>query len=1178
MKNTITIDGCEAAAYAAYQANEVVAIYPITPSSGIAELCDQWAGLKDKNAWGAIPVVQEMQSEAGAAASVHGALQTGALTTTVTASQGLLLMIPSMFKIAGELTPTVFYITARSLACQALSIFGDHSDVMACRSTGFAMIFANSVQETMDFGFIAQAASLSSRVPFLCIMDGFRTSHEAAKIEMVSVDEIRALIDDERIREHRRRAMNPDAPVCRGTAQNPDVYFQGRETVNPFYKACPGIVQETMDKFARITGRAYRLFDYVGDPEAERVIVLMGSGAETAHETVEYLAGKGERVGALKVRLYRPFSIEHFLGALPATTRTLGILDRTKEPGSAGEPLYVDVITALTEGLADGRLTAMPRVFSGRYGLSSKEFTPSMVKAVFDEIAKPHPKNHFTVGIIDDVSHSSLEWDPEFVIEPPEVMRAVFWGLGADGTVGANKNSIKIIGEETPSYAQGYFVYDSKKAGSVTVSHLRFGPKPIRSTYLIQSANFVAVHQFGLLSRYPVLRLAVPGATVLINSPYPAAEVWDHMPRTVQEQIIAKGLKVYVLDGYKVAKDTGMGVRINTIMQTGFFALSGVIPKEEVIAKIKETILKTYGRRGKAIVAQNYAAVGQALAHLREVPIPAAATSTIEMSAVVAPGAPEFVQTITAEIVAGRGDLLPVSKMPVDGTFPTATAQWEKRCISMEGPAWDPELCTQCGECVFVCPHAVVRSKIVDAPALAGAPPGFAGAPAKWRGADGKQFVLGISSDDCTGCALCEETCPAKDKTNPSRRAIMMRSMEGIRDQETLKWNFFLQLPDEPALPETPTYRTVKDVQLARPLFEFSGACTGCGETPYVKLMTQLFGDRMLIANATGCSSIYGGNLPTTPYCVDREGRGPAWNNSLFEDTAEFGFGFRLAIDSHISQALQLMQDLGIDPAPFSGNVGNDPGPIRERREAVAALKARLAGMSDPKAALLAELAGALVPRSVWSVGGDGWAYDIGYGGLDHVVAQLRNINLLVLDTEVYSNTGGQQSKATGRAAVAKFAAAGKPAPKKDLGRMAISYGHVYVAQVAMGANKAQTIKAFLEAESYDGPSIIIAYSHCIAHGIDMRKGLDHQKMAVESGYWPLYRYDPRRAAKGRNPMQLDSAAPSIPLETYLYAETRYKMLQQSDPEGARRLFALAQKDVNDRWAIYEKMAAGTGA
>ncbi len=1177
---TLTIDGNEAAAHVAYKTNEVIAIYPITPSSPMGEFADAWTASAQKNIWGMTPIVREMQSEGGAAGTVHGTLQTGSLTTTFTSSQGLLLMIPNMFKIAGEQTSTVFHIAARSVATHALSIFGDHSDVMATRSTGWAMLFANSVQEVMDFALIAQASTLQTRVPFLHVFDGFRTSHEVMKIQTLSDEEIRALIDDELVRAHRERALTPDHPVMRGTAQNPDVFFQSRERANTFYLETPGIVTEIMDRFAALTGRQYQLFDYVGAPGAERVIVMMGSGCETAEETVEALRAQGEKVGLLKVRLYRPFSVEHFLAALPTSAKRIAVLDRTKEPGGAGEPLYQDVITAISEGVMNhtSRFAEMPRVIGGRYGLASKEFTPAMVKAVFDELKKDNPKNHFCVGIVDDVTFTSLAFDQNFITEPADQVRALFWGLGADGTVSANKNSIKIIGEETPNYAQGYFVYDSKKAGAMTVSHLRFGPRPIHSTYLIQRANFIAVHQFNFLNRYDILGFAIDGATLLLNSPYEAAEIWDHLPRAVQRTIIDKQIKVYSINAYAVAQEKQLGNRINTIMQTCFFAISGVLPRDEAIAKIKASIKKTYGRRGEPVVRQNFAAVDAALAHLHEVPVPEQVTSTFDLPPVVPTEAPQFVQNVTAEIIAGRGDALPVSAFPVDGTYPVGTAQWEKRNIAQEVPVWETDLCIECGKCMLVCPHSTIRAKVVEPAALAGAPEGFKHMPAKWRELPDQRYTIQVAVEDCTGCRLCVEVCPAKDKSNVSRKALNMQPQLPLRCSERVNWEFFLKLP-EINRNGSLGFTSVKNVQLLQPLFEFSGACAGCGETPYIKLLTQLFGDRAIIANATGCSSIYGGNLPTTPYTINADGRGPAWSNSLFEDNAEFGLGMRMALDHQGGYARDLVGRLrevvgeSLAHSLLNTDQSSDEG-INIQRELVTALKAKLASETRNEARDLLSVADSLVKKSVWIVGGDGWAYDIGYGGLDHVLAGGQNVNILVLDTEVYSNTGGQASKSTPLGAVAKFAAGGKTSGKKDLGIGAIRYGNVYIAQVAMGANDTHTVRAFLEAEAHDGPSLIIAYSQCIAHGIDMAKGMHQQKLAVESGHWPLYRYVPRLTAEKKNPFQLDSSDPKIPLKDYIYTEGRYRMLQQSDPEVAKAFLEEAQEAVNRHWQHYKQMAS----
>ncbi|MGD0669980.1 MAG: pyruvate:ferredoxin (flavodoxin) oxidoreductase [Bryobacteraceae bacterium] len=1166
----VLIDGNEAAAYVAHKVSEVIAIYPITPSSNMGEWADQWSSENRPNIWGSVPTVIEMQSEGGAAGALHGALQAGSLATTFTASQGLLLMIPNMYKISGELTSTVFHIAARSLAAQALSIFGDHSDVMAARSTGFAMISSGSVQEVMDLALIAHAATLEARVPFLHFFDGFRTSHEVAKIEQLTDDDLRAMIDDRLVHAHRARALSPDRPMIRGTAQNPDVYFQCRETINPFYQAAPTIVQNTMDKFARIVGRQYHLFDYVGAPDAERVLVMLGSGSEAAHECVDALNKKGEKVGLLKVRLFRPFAIEKFVAALPASVKAIAVLDRTKEPGATGEPLYTEVVTALAE------TDVKKRVIGGRYGLSSKEFTPAMVKGVLDELAKPKPKNHFTIGIVDDVSHTSLDFDPEFSTEVQGTVRALFYGLGADGTVGANKNSIKIIGEETDNFAQGYFVYDSKKSGAITTSHLRFGPTPLRSSYLIAKASFVACHQFSFLERIDMLKAAEPGATFLLNSIYGPEEVWDHLPRTVQRQIIEKKLKFYVIDGYRVAADTGMGARINTIMQTCFFAISGVLPREEAIAAIKHTIEKTYGKRGESVVKKNFAAVDEALGHLHQVKVPAAVTAQFDIRPAVPAAAPEFVQKVTARIIAGEGDDLPVSAMPIDGTFPSATTRWEKRNIALEIPVWDEELCIQCGKCVLVCPHGVIRAKVYDEKHLAGAPATFKAVPARWKDMKDKKYTLQVAPEDCTGCTLCVEFCPVKDKREVKRRAINMVPQPPIREAEAANWDFFLGIPETErgAL----SMHQVKDVQLLRPLFEFSGACSGCGETPYIKLMTQLFGDRAYIGNATGCSSIYGGNLPTTPYCTNAEGRGPTWSNSLFEDNAEFGLGMRLAVDFQNQHARELVTRLNgtlgdeLVEAILKADQTTEPG-IFAQRERVKILRQKLAAAGTAEARGLLAVADALVKKSVWVVGGDGWAYDIGYGGLDHVLASGRDVNVLVLDTEVYSNTGGQASKATARGAVAKFAAGGKPVAKKDLAMMAVAYGSVYVARVAMGAGDMHTVKAFLEAEAYHGPSIIIAYSHCIAHGYDLAHGMDQQKLAVNSGYWPLFRFNPDLVAQGKNPFQLDSRAPNIALKDFIYNETRYTMLVKSNPEEAKRLLALAQQDVNQQWKLYDYMA-----
>ena len=1177
---SVTIDGNEAAARVAYKLSDVIAIYPITPSSTMGEWADQWAAQGMTNLWATVPTVAEMQSEAGAAGALHGALQAGALATTFTASQGLLLMLPNMYKIAGELTPTVVHVAARALATQALSIFGDHSDVMAARTTGFAMLAAASVQEAADMAAVAHAATLESRVPFLHFFDGFRTSHEVAKTQAVGDDVLRALIDERSVLAHRARALSPEHPVVRGTAQNPDVYFQAREAANPYYFRCAEIVQAIMRRFATLTGRVYGLVDYAGAPDATRVVILMGSGAETAEETAAALNATGERVGVVKVRLYRPFPAAALLAALPPTTRAVAVLDRTKEPGSVGEPLYLDVMAALGEAAASGQLAVMPRVIGGRYGLSSKEFTPGMVKAVFDELTAAQPRNHFTIGIEDDVTFTSLDWDDAFSVESADTVCAIFYGLGADGTVGANKNSIKILGEETAGHAQGYFVYDSKKAGSVTISHLRFGPRPIRAPYLIDRATFVACHQFSFLERFDVLRAAEPGAVFLLNCPYGPGEVWDHLPHSVQRQLIAKRLRFFVIDGSRVAREAGMAGRVNTIMQTCFFAVSGVLPAARAVAAIKHAIEKTYGRRGETVVQKNFAVVDAALAQLAEVTLPQTASSSYDVRAPVPASAPAFVQQVTARIIAGDGDRLPVSALPPDGTYPSGTTRWEKRNIALEIPAWDESLCIQCGKCVLVCPHAVIRSKVYAPEALAGAPAGFKSAPAKWREFGGARYTLQVSPEDCTGCGLCVEICPAKSKSEVKHKAIDMVSARPVHDDEVVNWDFFLKLPTTDRSPLNPAQ--VKDVQLLEPLFEFSGACAGCGETPYLKAISQLFGDRALVANATGCSSIYGGSQPTTPWAMNAAGRGPAWANSLFEDNAEFGLGMRLALDRQAAYAGELLGRLDsafgdLGRARLDADQSTEAG-IEAQRERVAALKARLATIDSPPARDLASVADALVNKSVWIVGGDGWAYDIGYGGLDHVLASGRNVNVLVLDTEVYSNTGGQASKATPRGAVAKFAAGGKGAAKKDLALMAITYGHVYVARIAMGAHDSHTLRALREAEAYDGPSLVIAYSPCIAHGYDLRHGIDQQKAAVASGHWPLLRYDPRLVREGKNPLQLDSKAPSVPLTSYAYNETRYTMLVHRDPDEARRLLDLAQDDVTARWRYYEHLAALPGA
>jgi pyruvate-ferredoxin/flavodoxin oxidoreductase len=1180
----VIMDGNEAAASVAYRLSEVVAIYPITPSSPMAEWADQWRSEGKRNIWGALPIVEELQSEGGAAGALHGALQAGAFGTTFTASQGLLLMIPNMFKIAGELTPATMHVTARTLATHALSIFGDHSDVMACRSTGWAMLASNSVQEAHDLALVAQAATLEARLPFMHFFDGFRTSHEVGKIYPIGDETIRAMVDDKWIIQYRQNALSPDRPILRGSAQNPDVFFQAREACSPFYKALPGIVQSVMDRFAAQTGRAYHLFDYYGASDAERVIIMMGSGAEAAEEAVDVLNRQGEKLGLIKVRLYRPFDASAFLAALPATVKSIAILDRCKEPGASGEPLYQDIVTVLAENSASLPFT-MPAVIGGRYGLSSKEFTPAMVKGIFDELSKPSPKNHFTIGIDDDVSHTSLDYDPAFSTEDPKTVRALFYGLGSDGTVGANKNSIKIIGTETPNYAQGYFVYDSKKSGSMTTSHLRFGPNPIRSTYLITRASFVACHNFSFLEKINVLEPAMPGAVFLLNSPYPAAEIWDQLPKSAQEEILRKKIEFYVIDGYAVARKAGMGTRINTIMQTCFFAISGVLPREEAIAQIKKAIKKTYGKRGEAVVQKNFAAVDHALAHLEKVVVPSAATSEFDLVGSLSSKAPKFVHDVLGQIANGKGDLLPVSAMPAGGAFPTGTAQWEKRNIAQFVPVWDKELCIQCGKCVMVCPHAVIRAKVYS-PDLAGdAPATFQWAKPKWKGMEQDHYTLQVAPEDCTGCAVCVEVCPVKSKSDASHKAINMAPQAPLRAAERDNWEFFLGLPE--ADRNKLSHGQVKDVQLLQPLFEFSGACAGCGETPYIKLLTQLFGDRLYIANATGCSSIYGGNLPTTPYSQNAQGRGPTWANSLFEDNAEFGFGMRIALDQQKEFAETLLKRV----APIAGdelttdliNASQKTEPeINRQRERVKILREKLAGVESSNPASsdarnLVAIADTLVRKSVWILGGDGWAFDIGFGGLDHVLGSGKNVNVLVLDTEVYSNTGGQMSKATPRGAVAKFAASGKMNAKKDLAMEAVSYGYVYVAQVALGGNDSHVIKAFQEAEAHEGPSIIIAYSSCIAHGYDLVHGLEQQKLAVQSGYWPLMRYNPALRETGKNPFQLDSKSPSIRLKDYAYREARYTMLARGNPDLAADLLKEAQDDVERQWRVYSARAAMPG-
>ncbi|BAZ23851.1 pyruvate flavodoxin/ferredoxin oxidoreductase domain-containing protein [Kalymmatonema gypsitolerans NIES-4073] len=1214
-KTFATIDGNEAVARVAYRLNEVIAIYPITPSSSMSEWTDTWSSESRANIWGTVPSVVEMQSEGGAAAAVHGALQTGCLTTTFTSSQGLLLMIPNLYKIAGELTSAVIHVAARTLATHALSIFGDHSDVMAARATGFALLCSASVQESHDFALIAQAATLKARVPFMHFFDGFRTSHEIQKVQLLEDSDLRSLIDDELVFAHRDRALTPDHPVLRGTAQNPDVYFQERESINPYYNACPDIVQQVMDKFGERTGRHYRIFEYHGAPDAERVIILMGSGCETVHETVDHFNARGEKVGVVKVRLFRPFDVKRFVDVLPATVKAIAVLDRTKEPGSVGEPLYLDIVTAIYEAAwadrerGSGRISPDLKIVGGRYGLSSKEFTPAMVQAVFANLAQAKPKNHFTIGINDDVSYTSLAFDPNFSIEPDNVVRAMFYGLGSDGTVGANKNSIKIIGEETDNYAQGYFVYDSKKSGSITVSHLRFGSQPIRSTYLIDQANFIGCHQWVFLERIDVLKAAVVGATFLLNSPYNADTVWEYLPVEVQKQIIDKQLKFYVIDANQVARESGMGNRINTIMQVCFFALAGVLPQEEAIAKIKQAIEKTYGKKGAEVVRKNLEAVDRTLDNLHKVQVETREISetreTRETGEIISSSpssphsqfpvsAPEFVREVLGKIMSWQGDELPVSALPADGTFPTGTAKWEKRNVAQEIPVWDADVCVQCNKCVMVCPHAAIRSKVYQAGELANAPATFKSVSPKDKDFAEQKFTIQVAPEDCTGCGICVDVCPAKNKSQPERKAINMEPQLPLRKQERDNWNFFLSLPnpDRQGL----KINQIRQQQLQEPLFEFSGACGGCGETPYLKLLTQLFGDRAIIANATGCSSIYGGNLPTTPWTTNAEGKGPAWSNSLFEDNAEFGFGFRLSLDKQAEFAAELLQKL-------SSEIGDDnlvesilnaqqntEADIYEQRQRIELLKHRLdkilanVELSDgaslqnnnlkSKIQNLKSIADYLVKKSVWIVGGDGWAYDIDFGGLDHVLASDRNVNILVMDTEVYSNTGGQSSKATPRAAVAKFAASGKPAGKKDLGLIAMTYGNIYVASVALGARDEHTLKAFLEAEAYDGPSLIIAYSHCIAHGINMTTAMSHQKALVDSGRWLLYRYNPDLQKEGKNPLQLDMRQPKQSVDQSMYQENRFKMLTKSKPPLAQRLLQAAQAEVDARWQMYEYLAA----
>ncbi len=1172
-----TLDGNEAVAHVAYHVSEVIAIYPITPSSGMGEWSDAWASAGKKNIWGTVPSVMEMQSEGGAAGALHGAMQTGSLTTTFTASQGLLLMIPNMYKMAGELTPTVLHVTARSLAAQGLSIFGDHQDVMAARQTGFAMLCSNSVQEAMDLALVSHAATLRTRIPFLHFFDGFRTSHEVSKAEMISFETMRAMIPFEKIMDHRHRALSSDRPVLRGTAQNPDVYFQGRETVNPYYDACPDIVQEKMDLFAKLTGRGYKIYEYYGPADADHVIIMMGSGAEAAIETVDYMNAKGAKTGVLKVRLYRPFSFRHFSEALPASVKTVTVLDRTKEPGAGGDPLYLDVTSALYEAFTEGLRAAIPRILTGRYGLSSKEFTPAMVKAVFENSMASKGKNHFTVGIHDDVGNTSLDFDKNFSIESPDVIRAIFYGLGSDGTVGANKNSIKIIGENTDNYAQGFFVYDSKKSGSSTTSHLRFGPRPIRSTYLITSANFVACHQPAFLDRFDMVGALVQGGVFLLNSQQPTEKAWDSLPRSVQAALIAKRARFFVIDAVQVAKENGMGNRINTVMQVCFFAISGVLPKDQAIEAIKKSIRKSYSRKGEEIVQKNIQAVDQTLGHLHQIELPSAASSNRDIPPTVSHKAPEFMRTVLAKMISGEGDSLPVSAMPVDGTFPTGTAAWEKRNIALEIPVWDAPACIQCNKCAMVCPHAAIRVKVYEPSVLEDAAPTFKSMDAKEKDWKGLKYTIQVAPEDCTGCGICVDICPGRNKQETRLRAINMAPQAPLRDQEAANWDYFLSIPERDRRKINAS--NIRQQQVQQPLFEFSGACSGCGETPYIKLATQLFGDRMVVANATGCSSIYGGNLPTTPYAKNAEGRGPAWNNSLFEDNAEFGLGYRLSIDKQTEFAGELVHRLEpkigetLATALLTADQSEETG-IYDQRERVAELKMHLSGDASEEARMLMSVADYLVKKSVWIIGGDGWAYDIGFGGLDHVFASGRNVTILVLDTEVYSNTGGQMSKSTPRGAVAKFAEGGKQQGKKDLGLIAMSYGNVYVARVALGARDEHTLKAFVEAEKHPGVSLIIAYSHCIAHGINMTTANQNQKVAVASGQWLLYRYNPALAAEGKNPFLLDSKAPTKKVKEFLDMENRFKMLTLSQPEQAKRLHAEAQDDVDKRYKYYEFLAS----
>ncbi|NTU96477.1 MAG: pyruvate:ferredoxin (flavodoxin) oxidoreductase [Chlorobiaceae bacterium] len=1174
-----TMEGNEALAHVSYRTSEVICIYPITPASPMGEYSDAWAAVGKTNLWGTIPRVDELQSEAGAAAAVHGSLQTGALTTTFTAAQGLLLMIPNMYKIAGELSPCVIHVSARSLAAQALSIFGDHGDVMSVRGTGFALLASASVQEVMDMALISAAATLESRIPFLHFFDGFRTSHEVSKIEVIADEVIRALITDELVIAHRNRRMTPDAPVLRGTSQNPDVYFQGRETVNSYYNACPDITEKVMEKFGQLTGRHYKLYQYYGAPDAERVIVLMGSGVEAVRETVEYLNRQGEKVGVINARLFRPFDITRFVEAFPKTVKSVSVLDRLKEPGSAGEPLYLDTVNAFLEGLQNGLINAMPSITGGRYGLSSKEFTPAMIKGVFENMAAEKPKNHFTVGIIDDVTGTSIEYDHTFSIEPDEIFRALFYGLGSDGTVGANKNTIKIIGEYTDNYAQGYFVYDSKKAGSITTSHLRFGPHQIRSTYLISEAQFIGCHHWTFLDMVDLVKNLKKGGTLLLNSHYAPEELWKKLPRNVQEHLLSKEAKLYTIDALKVAQASGMGQRINTIMQACFFAISGVLPREEAIEKIKLAISETYGKKGDEVVNQNIQAVDNTLSNLHQVPLGAVANSKKEMRACIVGEASDFVCNVLARVIAGEGDNIPVSDFPADGTYPTGTAKFEKRNLAENIPVWESDICIQCAKCTLVCPHATIRAKVYDPKYLGNAPRTFKSIPAKGSSWEGMKYTIQIAPEDCTGCELCAHVCPSRDKNNPDRKALNMSLQSPLRETEKDNWNYFLNIPDYDRTKINT--KLIKEQQLQVPLFEFSGACSGCGETPYIKMLTQLFGDRLVIGNATGCSSIYGGNLPTTPYTTNSDGRGPTWSNSLFEDTAEFALGFRVSIDKQREFASELLKRMSSEISDtlskeiLEARETSEPE-IFEQRKRVSILKDKLRQLDTPDSRNLLSVADMLVRKSVWGVGGDGWAYDIGYGGVDHITASDKNVNLLVLDTEVYSNTGGQASKATPKAAVAKFAMAGRTATKKDLGMISMSYGNAYVASVAFGARDEQTLKAFLEAEAYNGPSIIIAYSHCIAHGINMSTALDNQKAAVDSGHWILYRYNPERLKEGKNPLILDSKKPKIPIAQFLNMENRFRMLKKSHPALAEDYFKAIQKEVDARWAHYEYLAART--